>query len=73
MICTKCNLNLAKCSCPDLEERFRALQKTPYLSIGIEYQARILAHIEERKKLAKIQLSTEKPAMPAHSPAPSQG
>lgn len=50
MICTECNLDLAKCTCPDLEKRFREIQKSPYISIGIEYQCLILAHIEELKK-----------------------
>lgn len=50
MICNNCDKDLAQCTCPDLEERFKGLQKSKYVRLGIEYQARILAHIEELKK-----------------------
>ena len=53
MTCIKCDKDLAKCICPDLEERFTKIQESKLVVIGLNYQARILAHIHKRKKVAK--------------------
>jgi len=50
MICSKCDKDLAECDCPDLHERFESILKVPQLHIGQEYQARIRANIEKKKK-----------------------
>lgn len=36
MYCMKCNKNIINCTCPDIEERLKSLQKNPVISIAIE-------------------------------------
>jgi hypothetical protein len=50
MICLHCDNDLAECTCDDLEERFKKIQSSEFIVIGLEYQAKILAHIHNRKK-----------------------
>lgn len=54
MYCSKCNNDLAACTCPDLEERFESIKTIPQLHIGIEYQARIAGHIYRRKQAGTL-------------------
>lgn len=49
MICVKCDLDLAKCICSDLEQRFEAILKSEYVHIGSDYQQRVRKHIEDTK------------------------
>lgn len=52
MICVKCDKDLARCTCDDLEERFNQILASPYVLIGAEYQQSIRDHIQQRKSAA---------------------
>lgn len=41
MICQKCDHDLARCTCGDLEERFNNIIGSKFIHIGEEYQRRI--------------------------------
>jgi hypothetical protein len=50
MTCVKCDKDLAKCLCPDLEERFLSLCRNGFLAIGEDYAQRIKKQIERNKQ-----------------------
>lgn len=52
MICIKCNNDLAKCICDNLEERLNEVKKMTNVFLGPEYEAKIRAHIHQRKKIS---------------------
>lgn len=41
MWCMKCNKPLSKCDCPDLEQRLKDLEKSPYLHPQVVARVRI--------------------------------
>lgn len=49
MFCTRCQNDLADCTCKDREERFEKLKQCQHLYIGDDYKARIQADIDRSK------------------------
>ncbi len=47
MVCCNCDLDLAFCTCADLEERFNQISQ--HVVIGSDYEKRIREQIERNK------------------------
>jgi len=55
MHCIKCNRDLARCECPDLEERLNEIMSFPSGLIGSEYAQQIREQAQKNKAKPKME------------------